>query len=172
MSDVERIKTSFERNAEAVSLRPSFGQGTHVMKVRVRDGLTCDIEEDSWKMTADMDPKAGGNGVGPAPGVFGRAALGGCLAIGYAWWAAKLDVPISNIEIEVQADYDARGMYAVADVPAGWTAVRYTVMIESTASEVDIQRVLDTADAHSPLLDNFSRALSIEREVRIAAPTE
>ncbi|NIV03707.1 MAG: OsmC family peroxiredoxin, partial [Calditrichae bacterium] len=61
--------------------------------------------------------KHGGNNQGPNPGIFGRAALGSCLAIGYMRWAAKLGVPISKIDIEVQTDYDARGEYGVAKVP-------------------------------------------------------
>jgi uncharacterized OsmC-like protein len=172
MSDVESIRTAFERNAKALALRPSIGQGTHVTKVRLRDGLACEIEDGAWKLTADLDRGSGGNDAGPDPGVFGRAALGSCLAIGYALWAAKLQVPLSSIEVEVHADYDARGMYAVDDRSAGWTDLRYTVSVASTAPEADVMRVLDEADAHSPLRDDFSRAFTIEREVRISAPVE
>ena len=164
------IKQAFERNAKALALRPSIGQGTAVTKVRLRDGLAFDIEDGDWKLTADLDRGSGGEGTGPDPGVFGRAALGSCLAMAYALWAAKRDVPLTTIEVDVQADYDARGMYGVAEQPAGWVAVRYSVRVESPASEADVMRVLDEADAHSPLLDDFSRTLSIKREVQVRAP--
>lgn len=173
MADGERIRTAIERNEKAIRLRPSVGQGTAVTKVRVRDGLTCDIEDGPWKLVADESQGEGGNGEGPDPGVFGRAALGSCLAIGYAQWAAKLGVPLTNIEVEVHADYDARGMFGIADdVPPGWTGLRYTVSVESRVPEAEVRRMLDEADAHSPLLDDFSRATSIGREVRITAPVE
>lgn len=172
MADAAQIKKSFERNAKALSLRPSIGQGTAITKVRVRDGLTCDIEDGDWKLTVDMDKVSGGEAAGPDPGVFGRAALGSCLAIGYSLWAAKLDVPILAVEVEIHADYDARGMYGVADLPAGWTGLRYTVRVKSPAPEADVLRVLDEADAHSPLLDDFSRALKIDRQVQITTAKE
>ncbi len=173
MSDPEQIKTALERNIKALSLRPSIGQGTAVTKVRVRDGVTCDIEDGPWKMIADESTHDGGNGEGPDPGVYGRAALGSCLAMGYALWAAKLGVPLTSVEVEVHADYDARGMFGIdSSVPAGWTGVRYIVTVESTAPEADVRRLLDYADSVSPLLDDFARALPVERELRIGAPVE
>ncbi len=173
MSDLERVKVALERNIKALSLRPSIGQGTAVTKVRVRDGVTCDIEDGQWKMIADESPHDGGNGEGPDPGVYGRAALGSCLAMGYAMWAAQLGVPLTSIEVEVHADYDARGMFGLdAGVAAGWTGVRYFVTVESTAPEAEVRRALDYADSVSPLLDDFSRALPVERELRISASVE
>ncbi len=172
MPDPERIKAAFERNRQAIRLRPSSGQGTAVTKVRVRDGLACDIEDGGWKLVADEDKGSGGNGEGPDPGVFGRAALGSCLAIGYATWAALLGVPLTSIEVDVEADYDARGMFEIDDsAPPGWLAMRYTVRVESTAPEADVQGVIDKADQHSSLLYGFAKPLPIERTVQISAPT-
>ncbi len=90
MTNVDKIRTAFERNVQALTRRPSTGQKTSVTRVRVRDGLKCDIEDGPWKLTADMKKGVGGNEEGPEPGVLGRAALGSCLAIGYVMWAAKL----------------------------------------------------------------------------------
>lgn len=167
---VEKLKTAVERNVKAIGLRPSIGQGTAVTKVRVRDACTAEIEDGGWKLIADESVKEGGNGEGPDSGVFGRAALGSCLAIGYAMWSAKLGVPFESIEVDVEADYDARGMFGVDDsVSPGWGAMRYRVRIESSAPEDEVRRVVDFADAHSPLLDDFRRPLDVTRELKISA---
>ena len=168
---IEHLRTAVERNIKAIRLRPSIGQGTAVTKVTVRGGCTCDIEDGGWKLVADDSVKDGGNGEGPDPGVFGRAALGSCVAMGYAMWAAVLGVPLTKIEVEVQADYDARGMFGIDDtVTPGWSGMRYAVTIESPAAEADVMRVLDEADRVSPLVDDFRRALTVERQVQITAP--
>ncbi len=171
MADPETIRTAFPRNRKAVLLKPSVGQSTGVTKLRVVDGTTCEIESAHWTFTCDVGTESGGNDAGPGPGIFERAALGSCLAMGYAMWAARFEVPIENIEVEVETDFDARGMLAVDDRPPGFTAIRYRVRIESPAPEDEILRVLDAADAHSPVRDDFARAIPIEREVEIAAPT-
>ena len=170
---VEKLKTAVERNAKAIELRPSIGQGTAVTKVRVRDACTAEIEDGGWKLIADESEHEGGGGEGPDSGVFGRAALGSCLAIGYAMWSAKLGVPFESLEVDVEADYDARGMFGVDDsVSPGWPAMRYRVRIESSAPEDEVRRVVDYADEHSPLLDDFRRPLTVERELKISAPVK
>lgn len=60
----------------------------------------------------------------------------------------------------------------MTDDPPGFRALRYRVHLQSSAPEADILRVLDEADAHSPVLDDFRRPLPIEREVRITAPMD
>lgn len=167
MTDPKSIRTAFERNARAVALRPAVGQGTGLTKVRLRDGTTCEIEGSGWKLTADVGVEAGGNNAGPGPGVLERAALGSCLAIGYSTWAARLDVPIEDLEVEVETDFDARGMLAVEKRPPGFTTIRYRVIIQSPASKSALLQVLNQADAHSPVLDDFSRAIPIKRETKI-----
>jgi len=171
MADMERIKEAYERNQKAIRLRPSIGQGTAVTRARVRDGLTVDIEDGGWTFVSDEGKRDGGNGEGADPGVYGRTALASCLAVGYMMVAAVENVPITSLEVEVQADYDARGMFGIDDsVPSGWTAMRYIVTVESPASQEDITRVLDEADKRSSLLYSFRNPVPIEREVQITAP--
>jgi uncharacterized OsmC-like protein len=165
----QHIKSAFERNKKALSRRPSIGQKTAVTKVRVREGLTCEVEDGPWKITADMSEKSGGYAAGPDPGVLGRSALGSCLAMGYVIWAAKLGVAISGVEVEVQADMDVRGRYDLADVPMGYSEVRCVVKVDSDAPESDL-RVLDEADAHSPYFEVFSQPVLIRRELHMSAP--
>ncbi|MEX0786188.1 MAG: OsmC family protein [Dehalococcoidia bacterium] len=167
---VEKLKTAVERNVKAIGLRPSIGQGTAVTKVRVRDACTAEIEDGGWKLIADESVKDGGNGEGPDSGVYGRAALGSCMAIGYAMWSAKLGVPFDSIEVDVEADYDARGMFGVDDsVPPGWTGLRVIVRVESSAPEDEVRRAIEFADAHSPLLYDFSQPIQVEREINVSA---
>jgi len=170
---VEQLKAAMDRSIKAIGRRPSIGQGTAVTRVRVRDACTVDIDDGGWKLVVDESVKDGGNGEGPDPGVYGRAALGACLAMGYAMWSAQMGVPIDGIEVDVAADYDARGAFGLDDnVSPGWGAVRYTVRIESSAPEADVQRVVEYTDSHSPLLYDFSQPLSVTRELHITAPAK
>ena len=168
MSDPAKIKVAIERNQKALSLRPSIGRGTATTTVRVRDGITCDIEDGKWMLVADESTGDGGSGEGPDPGVFGRAALASCLAIGYVMWAAARGVPIDSCEVVVEADYDGSGPYGVDEsAPAGWSAMRYTVKIASPAAESEIQDLVEWADRHSSLLWSFQKPIPITRELQV-----
>ena len=167
MSAIEKLKLAFERSEKALSLRPSLGKGTGISKARIKNGLTCEVEEGSWKFIADMPEQVGGNAQGPTPGVYGRAAFGSCLAIGYMMRAGKFGIAIKSLEVEVQADYDDGALFGTIDLPAGYLQIRYTVTIETDAPEKEIMKLLDDADEHSPYLDVFSRAQECRREIKI-----
>jgi uncharacterized OsmC-like protein len=53
-----------------------------------------------------MVQKSGGSGSGPNPGVLGRASLASCLAISYAMLAARREIALKAVEVDVEADYD------------------------------------------------------------------
>lgn len=170
MQSQDDVRSALERNVKAVTLRPSVGQGTAVTKVRLRDGLACDVEEGAWKFTVGMTQKYGGTNEGPNPGVFGRAALGSCLAIGYSMWAARLNVPVTSLDVEIHADYDVRGELGVDDaVRPGYSAIRYVVTVETDAPEEEVMRMLDTADRHSSWLDDLANPVPVAREVRLTS---
>ena len=163
----QTIETKLERNMKAIEMRPAVGQGTAVTTVRLDEGLAFDIEEGPWKLRSDMSEKHGGTNSGPNPGILGRAALGSCLATSYALWAAKFGVRFTKLEVEVQADYDARGMYGLDDVPPGYTEIRYVVTVESDSPEEEVMCVLDHADACCDYLFVFREPNEVRREVRI-----
>jgi uncharacterized OsmC-like protein len=166
------IRSAIERNVKAIELRPGIARNTAVTRVQLRDGLACTIEEGPWRLVAGMAEKFGGTGEGPTPGVFGRAALGSCLAVGYAMWAARLGIQVDALEIELQADYDARGELGLSDdVRPGYSQIRYVVHVSSPASEAEILRWLDTADRYSSWRDNIANPVPLVREVRVTATT-
>jgi len=142
MEESQKIKTAIERTKKALSLKPVLGKGTGVSKVKITNGLTCEIQEGDWKFVADMPQSVGGNYLGPTPGVYGRAALGSCLAIGYMMKAAEMNIVIHSLEVEVQADYDDGALFGTTDknIPPGYLEVRYVVHIEADTPEEKLCR--------------------------------
>jgi uncharacterized OsmC-like protein len=162
-----RVKNAFERNGRALELRPSVGQITATTKARIVEGVRCDVSEGRWTTTIDASEKSGGTGAGPDPGFVVRSALAACLAMGYVMWAAHLDVPIWNVEVDVHADFDVRGQHGVEGIPAGYTEIRYEVRLSSSAPEADVQRVADAADRASMVGDVFARPHRLVRTLNV-----
>ena len=170
MDQQERIKESFERNVKALRLRDSLGIGTAVTTVDVVDGLSCTVSDGDWTLSVDMPEKHGGNNSGPNPGILGRGALGTCLAMGYARWAVILGVQMDRIQVEIHADYDARGEYAVSDISPTYSEIRYVVNIESDAPAEEINTLLDRADKYTSFLAAFRDPQRVIRQVNILKP--
>ncbi len=167
MADKSTMKKAYERNQKAVKLRPEIGKSTAITKIRLFDGTTCEVEHKHWKFNVDIGKSEGGNDAGPGPGILERGALGSCLAIAYSQQAAIMGIPVSKIEIDVESDFDARGMLGIDDLPPGFKELRYKVYIESPATEEEIMKIIEKADRHSPVLDDFKRAIPVKRFVEI-----
>ena len=167
MTSQQKIKEAVSRSTKALSLKPSLGLGTGISKARITNGLSCEITEGSYSLIADMPESVGGNASGPTPGVYGRAAFGSCLAIGYMMKASAMNIKIDSLEVEVQADYDDGALLGTSAAPPGYTEVRYTVKVESDATEDEILQMLNRADKQSPYLDVFSRQQKCIRDVTI-----
>jgi uncharacterized OsmC-like protein len=167
MNDTHRIREICERNARLLAARPDRGHLTGVTRARIEDGLRCEISEGAWRLATDMPAKAGGADSAPTPGMLGRGALASCLAIGITMWAARLGIPLNAVDVEVQADFDARGELGVGDVPAGYQEVRRIVRLDSPAPEQTLVELVDTAERHSPYLDVFARAQSLRRVLHL-----
>ncbi len=168
MADQGTIRKIIERNIEVLALKPARGHLTSTTKARLVDGLRCEIQEGPWTFCADLPAKAGGDDTAPTPGVLGRGALASCLTMGIAIWAARLNVTIDRLEVEVEADFNARGELGMGTgVPPGYSEVRYTVSIESPTPRQKLDEVLALAARHSPYLDVFGRAMALKGVVRV-----
>jgi len=88
--------------------------------------------------------------------------------MGYVFWAARLDVAITSVEVTVEADYNARGMLGLDDsISPAWSAVRYQVKIESPDPTQKVAEVVEIADRYSPLLADLRQPLPVTRAVQI-----
>jgi len=170
MDSQQKINEAINRSVRALTLKPGLGSGTGISKTKITDGLTCEITEGKYKFIADMPESVGGNAAGPTPGVYGRAAFGSCLAIGYIMKASSMNIKIDSLEVEVQADYDDGALFGTSSNYPGYLEVRYSVTIQSDAPENEILQMLDIADKQSPYLDVFSREQKCIRTVNIISP--
>ncbi|MFT5202593.1 MAG: putative OsmC-like protein [Candidatus Aldehydirespiratoraceae bacterium] len=162
------IREALDRVSSVVARRPQTGEDTNKSTTTLVSGLACVSEEGEWRLDTDMPAAMGGQGSAPTPGVYGRAALGSCLAMGYKLRSEALGIEVTSIKIDIDADSDMAGMLFLESAnPPGYTEVRYHVQIESPAPASDIQRVVDEGDALSPYLDVFARAHAMKRTLTI-----
>jgi uncharacterized OsmC-like protein len=167
LNDPSAIKEIFERNIKLLNLKPSKGQYTTSTKIRLKEGTACEVEHKHWTFKADVGRDQGGKDEGPGPGILFRASVGSCLAIGYKLWAAYMDLEIDHIEVDVEADVDARGNYGIDNAKPGYTGMRYKVTIASPEPKERILEMIQHAYDHSPILANVRNPINMEREVDI-----
>lgn len=159
-------RAAIERVAEVFAARPQAARSTSHARAEVGEGLNATVTEGDWTIAFDMPEPLGGAGAAPTPGVYGRAALLACLAIGLRIEALREGLPHARIAVAMECDCDDRGLFGIAGVPPGYEDFRLTVEVESDAAEAELHAWLDRTMARSPWLDVFRRPQPVSVELR------
>ena len=129
---------------------------------RLVEGLRAEAQVRQFSFTVDEPTKLGGTDQGPSPVELVLAALGTCQEILYATYARVLGIPIDGVSVKATASLDPRGFFGVADVPAGFREVSFTVDITGPAAPEDVERLIAAVNEHCPVLDILRRPLPVK----------
>ena len=164
------FKEGFEGFQSVFSQEPEKAKAVFRSTSHLVDGLKCEVRSGDHSMTIDEPEMLGGTNQGPNPVEVVLSALGACQEITYRLYADKMEIPVTGVEVEVLGEIDLCGFFAVDDnVRPGYTDIMANVKIESTASDEDIQRLIEAVDAHCPVLDIISNSTPIKINVEKVA---
>ena len=164
-------KTSFKEKVEA--FQSTYRSDAERAKVQYRsvsalvEGLQCSAQTRNFNLTIDERAALGGSDAGPNPVELILTAFGACQEITYRLYADLLGIPMDGIVIEVTGDIDLCGFLDVDDeARPGYSNITADIVIDSPASDEEIQRLKDAVDAHCPVFDIISNATPVTINIR------
>jgi putative redox protein len=164
-------KKSFKGEFEA--FQSTYRADSERAKVRYRsisalvEGLRCETQTRDFKLTVDERTLLGGTDQGPNPMELILTALGACQEITYRLYADLLGIPLDGVVVEVTGDVDLCGFFSVDDeARPGYTGIAAEVIIDSPASDDDIERLKEAVESHCPVLDIIGNATPVAVTVR------
>jgi putative redox protein len=164
-------KKSFKGEFEA--FQSTYRADSERAKVRYRsisalvEGLRCETQTRDFKLTVDERTLLGGTDQGPNPMELILTALGACQEITYRLYADLLGIPLDGVVVEVTGDVDLCGFFSVDDeARPGYMGIAAEVIIDSPASDDDIERLKEAVESHCPVLDIIGNATPVAVTVR------
>lgn len=112
-------------------------------------------------MQSDEPPALGGTDTGPNPVEQVLAALGNCLAVGYAANATAAGIELNDLTIELEGDLDLHTFLGLSPGNAGYENISVNVKIDSDASAEEIQALHEKVIGTSPVGHTLSRAVPV-----------
>jgi len=170
---VDRLRNAGKRSIEVLSVRPDLAAITTTAQAHINDGTVCTVSVGDHALTLDLPHGAGGLDTGPTPSQTLAAALAACLAQTYMAKAALIGAELTEIEVNVEGDFDARGMYGIdPETPSGFQRFRYEVLVDSPEPDERIMEIHETVMRLSPLLDDLTRLVEIDGTWRRSSDSE
>ena len=133
-------------------------------------GVTeVDVSTGNHTFKVDEPEVLGGTDLAANPVQLVLASLGACQAITYRVWAAKLGMELDGVEARVEGDIDLRGFFGLEEgIRPGFTRIRLYVTVRGPEPAARYQELVDTVNAHCPVLDIVGNPVPIHREVTFA----
>ena len=152
-----------------ITENPEAAQTTWSAHVRWAGGFRSEATIRDFQPTPSDEPTGlGGTDTAPNPVEQLLAALGNCLAVGYAANATARGIAINDLTIRIDGDLDLQSFLGLAPGHAGFHDIRATVDIDSSAGDEELQ------DLHRHVLDTspvgHTLKTSIPVNVQLSAP--
>lgn len=133
-----------------ITQSPEAAQTTWSAAVRWTGGFRSEATIRDFRPALSDEPTGlGGTDTAPNPVEQLLAALGNCLAVGYAANATARGIAINDLQIRLDGDLNLESFLGVAPGHAGFNDIRATVEIDSTADPETLaelhRHVLDTS---------------------------
>ena len=148
-----------------VKVRSTWQRGVKgLVEVGLQENQGKAVTPRTRRFFVTMDAPAGLGGVDAAATAVESvvAAFAGCLTTGIATNASLFDIPIDALEVDMEADIDLRGLLGHdKSVRSGFTDIRYTVTVQSSASEEQLRKCKETIDRKSPVGDTLRNPVNV-----------
>lgn len=168
MAYEEHITVALERLAGVFRKRSATAFDTSRSRAVLTKGFQVNVTEGDNTAVMDMGEVMGGDGTGPTPGFFGRAGLISCIAMGIKMAAAVARVPLDSVIVEVEMDWDNRGMFGTDNAPPDPVSTRLIISVQSPAPKATVQQIIEEGLQNDSWLQIALKPQKIEQIIHIS----
>ena len=149
-----------------IQKRPEAAETTWAAQVRWNGAFRSESQVRNFAPVASDEPSTlGGSDQAPNPVEQLLAALGNCLAVGYAANASVAGIEISDLTITVDGDIDLQVFLGLAGGHAGFSAIRVNVDLKTDADPAAVQALHEKVAATSPVGHTLQAAVPVDFRV-------
>lgn len=160
--DIDRVASLVEK----IQQEPEVAATKWNAEVKWKGGFRSEakVREFTASKSDEPDP-LGGTDTGPNPVEQVLAALGNCLAVGYAANATVAGITIRDLSINVEGDLDLHTFLGLKDGNAGFNRIAVQVKLDSDASPQALQALHDKVTNTSPVGHTLNRVVPVNIEL-------
>jgi uncharacterized OsmC-like protein len=137
---------------QAITAEPDKAQTIWAAQVRWTGGFSSEARvRDFPAINSDEPAGLGGGDAAPNPVEQLLAALGNCLAVGYAANASVAGIAIDELNIFLEGDIDLHSFLGLTQGHAGFSAIRAVVDLKSDADPSALDALHTRVAASSPV---------------------
>jgi uncharacterized OsmC-like protein len=164
------LRERYQREPEAarvvLRVRNSKSDLADPLHCEVRAGVSGEVAYRSGAHAA-----VGGTGDVPCSGDLLIAALAACQETTLRMVAASMGIELERLEVEVEADWDARGTLAFSGTPIGLERIRCRTRatVRGDARGERAERLLRSAEKYCVVLDTLRKGVPVDSSFELTS---
>jgi uncharacterized OsmC-like protein len=157
----------------AVKKQPQMAQAKFYAKTVWKNGFNMEMQVKDFSMGGAMNTSSRpspfiipgdhpkellGTNKGASSVELLLAALGDCIASGFAIYGASMGVPIESLTVDLEGDIDLQGMLGLPEpgkVRPGYQEIRATYYVKSKAPREQLEKLAKMSEDLSPTRDSL-----------------
>lgn len=157
---------------QGIQDHPERASTTWSAAVRWTGGFRSEATvRDFAPLQSDEPAGLGGTDTAPNPVEQLLAALGNCLAVGYAANASVAGIELRDIEVTLSGDLDLHTFLGLRDGHAGFERIRASVRLDSDATPDRLEALHEKVTATSPVGHTLARSIPVSIDLDDALRT-
>ncbi|UWG48665.1 putative redox protein, regulator of disulfide bond formation [Halanaeroarchaeum sp. HSR-CO] len=121
------------------------------------------VQARDFEFSVDEPEHLGGSNSGPNPVEYLLGALAGCLNVVGHTVADEMDMPVDDLEVDIEGDLDPAKFLGKDPEPrAGYQTVRVDLSVATDADPSTVETWLESVEERCPLSDNIANTTPID----------
>lgn len=147
---------------EAVTADPGAGRTTWSADVNWTGAFRSESRVRDFAPIASDEPTGlGGTDTAPNPVEQLLAALGNCLAVGYAANASVAGIALNDLSVSIHGDLDLQTFLGLGGRHAGFDKISAEVTLDAEATDDQITKLHEKVIGSSPVGHTLARAIPV-----------
>jgi len=142
---------------------------THRVKVKQKNAVCMEVTTRNVSAIIDEPKAAGGTNLGLTPIEMLLGSLGSCVAITAFIYGSMKNVPIDDIQVQVEGDINTEGMMNLdSPITTGFQDIRFHFFVKSSAPAEQVRQILELAESKCPVgntLRNGSKVTLVDATI-------
>jgi uncharacterized OsmC-like protein len=151
---------------EKYRMQPETAMLTLKAEGRAGEGISCKLETGRAVAEAGLHPATGGDGMLVCSGDLLLEALVACAGVTLKAVSTSMGIDLHDAVVRAEGDLDFRGTLGVSrEVPVGFSAVRLSFILESEATDEQLNTLLRLTERYCIVYQTLISATKVQTTV-------
>ena len=165
--NIEKGRQVYEQTRARLASNPASGKTTIRAVAKLLEDMHIEGRVGKFHLESDEPAARGGTELGPTPLQYFVAGAAFCLITQMARFAPLYDVPLEEIQADVQAEFDIADKFGMEGPSGAFEQVTYAITVSSSAPPEQVRLLVEHAERACHTAQSLRQPVPVSIEVHL-----